>query len=79
MESPGGNGTERALGAAIAAAYRADETTIVERLLGTITLDDAARDRIAARAGALIAGVRARAAGGRRGREIPAGIPAVDP
>src|ERR1700733_5181636 len=50
--------------AAIAAAYRAAETATVERLLGAITLDDAGRDRIAARAGALIAGVRARAASG---------------
>ena len=50
--------------AAIAAAYRADETATVERLLGAVALDDAGRDRIAARAHGLIAGVRARAASG---------------
>ena len=52
------------LRAAIAAAYRADEAPVVERLLATITRDAALSARIATRARGLIGGVRARAAGG---------------
>src|SRR5438105_4967859 len=52
------------LRAAIAAAYRADETAIVERLLGAVALDAGQRRRIRVRATELIAGVRTRAATG---------------
>src|SRR5215831_7094695 len=52
------------LRAAIAAAYRADETAVVRRLVGAIRRDDGQQARIAARARGLIEGVRARAAAG---------------
>jgi RHH-type proline utilization regulon transcriptional repressor/proline dehydrogenase/delta 1-pyrroline-5-carboxylate dehydrogenase len=52
------------LRAAIAAAYRADETAVVEERLGAIALDAGQRVLSAARAHDLIAGVRARAAAG---------------
>ena len=50
--------------AGIAASYRADETAVVDRLLGTVTQDAGQSARVAARARALIEGVRARAAAG---------------
>jgi len=50
--------------AAIAAAYRADEAAVIARLLDAVARDDGRQARIAARARALIEGVRARAATG---------------
>jgi RHH-type proline utilization regulon transcriptional repressor/proline dehydrogenase/delta 1-pyrroline-5-carboxylate dehydrogenase len=60
----GGHVGTAELRAAIAAAYRADETAVVAARLAELPRDDARQARIQARAGALIAGVRARAAAG---------------
>ena len=53
------------LRAAIAAAYRVDESAAVGRLLGAVTRDADRSERVASRARGLIEGVRVRAAGGR--------------
>jgi RHH-type proline utilization regulon transcriptional repressor/proline dehydrogenase/delta 1-pyrroline-5-carboxylate dehydrogenase len=52
------------LRAAIAAAYRADEASVVARLLAEVRHDDAQQARISVRARGLIEGVRAHAGGG---------------